>query len=53
MGYKIVVSKSGRAGDPDHSKLEGVLQKGAWEEITDEVVEVRPSTWAERMRRGR
>lgn len=37
-GYKIVVSKSGRAGDPDFSKLEGVVAPEVWEAITDEEV---------------
>lgn len=40
VGFKVVVTKSGRSGEPDYSKLEKVLDEDVWEEITDAEVSV-------------
>ena len=37
-GYKVVVSTSQSAGDPDFSKLKEILPAEVWESITDEVI---------------
>lgn len=54
-GYKFVVTKQERGGDPDYSKLEELVSPDVWHSITDEVTvrEVNEEKLAQALSDGR